>query len=177
MATTQEAKLVEIIRKAREDNDDFNLAFQLDSLYNSTEESSFRALLDDIGIGYRTGRYLVGIIEDADRLSYPYEDVQTLMQGIGWTKSAIILRSLTRRRSISNLIKKYRSTTVAALRNEFPSPAAKRDHASKRQFAAFLTEQRYKKLIRYLEKNHSLPKTKGKRKDVSKAFSALIDDL
>ncbi len=177
MPTKLETKIIKQIRQARADNDDFNLALQLDVLHSNIEESSFRSMLDEIGIGYRTGRYLVGIIDDADRLKYPHEDIQVLMQGIGWTKSAIILRSLTRRRSVANLIKKYRSTTVSALRNEFPSPAAKRDHASKRQFAAFLTDSRYRKLIRYLEKHHDLPKTKGKRKDVSKAFSALVDSL
>lgn len=177
MATKLEKSHVDAIRKAREENDDFNLAVQLDLLYCNIEESSFRLLLDQIGLGYRKGRYLVGIIEDTERLNYPFEDVQSLMKGIGWTKTSIILRSLAHKKSVSNLIKNYRSKAVPELRKDFPSPEAKSTHSAKKQFAAFLTEKRHKKLLRILEKKYGLAKTTGKRKGVSEAFSKLLDDL
>lgn len=177
MATKLEKSQVDIIRKAREENDDFNLAVQLDILYYSTEESSFRELLDEIGLGYRKGRYLVGIMEDSERLDYALEDVQSLMTRVGWTKTSVILRSLTHKKSVSNLVKHYRNTTVPVLRKDFPSPAAKTIQSSKKQFAAFLTEKRHKKLLRVLEKNYGLAKTAGKRKGISEAFSKLVGDL
>ena len=177
MATKLEKSQVAIIRNAREENDDFNLAVQLDLLYCNIEESSFRSLLKQCGIGYRTGRYLVGIMEDTERLDYPLEDVRSLMIGLGWTKTSIILRSLAHKKSISNLIKYYRSKTVPELRKDFPSPEAKSTHSTKKQFAAFLSEKRHKKLLRILEKEYGLVKTTGKRKGVSGAFGKLIDDL
>ena len=67
MATKLEKSQVNIIRNAREENDDFNLAVQLDILYSNIEESSFHLLLDQIGLGYRKCRYLVGIMEDTVR--------------------------------------------------------------------------------------------------------------
>ena len=177
MTTKLEKSHVDTIRKAREENDDFNLAVQLDMLYSSVEESSFRSLLDEIGIDYRTGRYLVGIIEDTERLNYAYDDVQSVMIGVGWTKTSIILRSLTKKKSASNLIKQYRKKTVPELRKDFPSPEAKSTHSTKKQFAALLTEKRHKKLLRILEKEYGLVKTTGKRKGVSEAFRKLINDL
>ncbi len=177
MATKLEKSQVDIIRNAREENDDFNLAVQLDILYSNIEESSFRLLLDQIGLGYRKGRYLVGIMEDTECLDYALEDVQSLMIGVGWTKASIILRSLTHKKSVSNLIKHYRKKTVPELRKDFPSPEAKSTHSTKKQFAAFLTEKRHKKLLRLLEKEYGLVKTTGKRKGVSEAFSKLINDL
>ncbi len=177
MATKLEKNQVDIIRNAREENDDFNLAIQLDILYSNIEERSFRLLLDQIGIGYRKGRYLVGIMEDTERLDYPLEDVRSLMIGVGWTKTSIILRSLTHKKSVTNLIKYYRNKTVPELRKDFPSPEAKSTHSTKKQFAAFLSEKRYKKLLRLLEKEYGLAKTTGKRKGVSDAFSKLINDL
>ncbi len=177
MTTKLEKSHVDIIRKARKDNDDFNLAVQLDMIYCNIEETSFRLLLDQIGLGYRKGRYLVRIMEDTERLDYPLEDVQSLMIGIGWTKTSIILRSLAKKKSITNLIKHYRNKTVPELRKDFPSPQAKSTHSAKRQFAAFLTEKRHKKLLRLLEKEYGLAKTTGKRKGVSQAFSKLLDDL
>lgn len=177
MATKLEKNQVDIIRKAREENDDFNLAVQLDILYSNIEESSFRLLLDQIGHGYRKGRYLVGVMEDTERLDYPLEDVQSLMIGVGWTKTSIILRSLTKKKSVTNLIKHYRDKTVPELRKDFPSPEAKSKHARKKQFAAFLTEKRHKKLLRLLEKEYGLAKTTGKRRGVSEAFSKLVNDL
>ena len=177
MATKLEKSHVDGIRKAREENDDFNLAVQLDILYSNIEESSFRLLLDQIGLGYRKGRYLVGIIEDTVRLDYPFDDVQSLMIGVGWTKTSIILRSLAHKKSVSNLIKHYRNKTVPELRKDFPSPEAKSTHSTKKQFAAFLPEKRHKKLLRILEKEYGLVKTTGKRKGVSEAFGKLINDL
>ena len=177
MTTKLEKSQVDIIRTAREENDDFNLAVQLDMLYCSIEESSFRSLLEQCGIGYRKGRYLVGIIEDAIRLKYPFDEVQTLMKGIGWTKASIILRSLTHKKSVTNLIKHYRKKTVPELRKDFPSPEAKSTHPTKKQFAAFLTEKHHKKLLRILQKKYGLAKTTGKRKGVSEAFSKLVNDL
>ena len=177
MATKLEKSHVDAIRKAREENDDFNLAVQLDLLYCNIEESSFRLLLEQIGLGYRKGRYLVGIMEDTERLDYPLKDVQSLMAGVGWTKTSIILRSLANKKSATNLIKHYRNKTVPELRKDFPSPEAKSTHSTKKQFAAFLTEKRYKKLLRLLEKEYELAKTTGKRKGVSEAFSKLVNDL
>ena len=177
MATKLEKSHVDTIRKGREENDDFNLAVKLNILYSSAQESSFRSLLDEIGLGYRKGRYLVGIMEDTLRLDYPLEDVQSLMIGVGWTKTSIILRSLTHKKSVSNLIKHHRNNTVPELRKDFPSPEAKSAHSAKKQFAAFLTEKRYKKLLRLLEKEYGLAKTTGKRKGVSEAFSKLVNDL
>lgn len=139
MVTKLEKSQVDIIRTAREENDDFNLAVQLDLLYYNIEESSFRTLLNQIGLGYRKARYLVGIMEDAERLDYPFKEVQSLMIGVGWTKTAIILRSLKHKKSVSNLIKHYRKKTVPELRKDFPSPEAKSTHTTKKQFAAFLT--------------------------------------
>ena len=104
MTTKLEKSQVDVIRNAREENDDFNLAMQLDILYSNIEETSFRLLPDQIGLGYRKSRYLVGIMEDTERLDYPLEDVQSLMIGLGWTKTSIILRSLTHKKSVSNLV-------------------------------------------------------------------------
>ena len=177
MTTKLEKSHVDTIRSAREDNDDFNLAVQLDILYYNIEESSFRSLLEQCEIGYRKGRYLVGIMEDTERLDYAHEDVQSLIKGVGWTKTSIILRSLTHKKSVANLTKQYRQKTVPELRKDFPSPEAKSTHSTKKQFAAFLTEKRHKKLLRILEKEYGLVKSTGKRKGVSEAFSKLINDL
>ena len=177
MTTKLEKSQVDLIRNAREENNDFNLAMQLDLIYCNIEETSFRSLLDEIGLGYRKGRYLVGIMEDTERLGYALDDVQSLMIGVGWTKTSIILRSLTHKKSVTNLIKHYRNKTVPELRKDFPSPEAKSTHSTKKQFAAFLPEKRHKKLLRILEKEYGLVKTTGKRKGVGEAFSKLINDL
>ena len=177
MATKLEKSQVDIIRTAREENDDFNLAIQLDMMYYSSEETSFRSLLEQCDIDYRTGRYFVGIMEDTERLDYTLKDVQSLMAGVGWTKTSIILRSLTYKKSVKNLIKHYRKKTVSEVRKDFPSPEAKGTYSTKKQFAAFLTVKRYKKLLRILEKEYGLAKTTGKRKGVSEAFNKLVNDL
>ena len=99
------------------------------------------------------------------------------MIGVGWTKTSIILRSLTYKKSVTNLVRNYRKKTVSELRKDFPSPEAKGTYATKKQFAVFLSEKRHKKLLRILEKEYGLVKTTGKRKGVSEAFSKLINDL
>lgn len=177
MATELEKKWIKTMREAEEAHSDFERAICFELLYDGLEESSFKSLLDRAGFDYRTARYLVGIMEDADRLSYPREDIQKLMTEIGWTKASIILKSLTRRRSVDNLIRQYGRKTVPELHREFPSPNAKRNHSAKRQFSAFLSERDHTKLLRVLRSRYGLVDSGGKRKDVSKAFAQLVNDL
>lgn len=110
------------------------------------------------------------------RLKYHGDHVRQLIREIGWTKTAIILRGLDKPRSTKRLASKYKDVRVSALRQEFPSPAAKKNPRSKRLFAAYLSPVQHSKLMRYLQKNHDMPKAKGKKVGVSDAFSRMVTE-
>lgn len=177
MLTKAEKEHVKMLRQIISDGDNFQLAVGIMLADDAREESSIGQILEAAGIGYRKGRYLIQITQDLERLGYDSDDWSDLIRGLGWTKTSHILNGLTRKRSVKRLIQQYSGKTVPQVKADFPSPKAKGGHSSQKMFAAFLPEAQHKKLIRILKKGYGLVDTGGKKKDVSKAFAQLVNDL
>ncbi len=146
------------------------------NVWRKAGHKSFNAFCKDLDIGgWRKARYLIETTENMKKWGYSRQDLRTMLDGGGWTKVSMILREMTHKMPVEKVLALMDNRTVPEIRSVLnQGKAGKKGYVN---FTAQVSKKDAAKLYAALEIHGMKTSKNGKKLNVGKAFSSLIQSM